>query len=71
MLARWVASLSPSSAPGERGELVFLQLTQQVVQKSLLRSSVEMTHLGWMERTDLLMWGMVGRNRCSEAVSLC
>lgn len=70
-LARWAASLSPKLAAWREGGLFFLQLTQQVVQKSLLRSYGGMTHGGWMESMDLLMWGMAGRNRCSVALNLC
>lgn len=71
MLARWAASLSPKLVAWREGELFCLQLTQQVVQKSLLRSYGGMTHVGWMESMDLLMWGMAGRNRCYVALNLC
>ena len=59
-LARWAATLSPKLAAWGEANVLFLQLTQQVGQKSLLRSSVGRAHVGRIGSTDLLMWGIVG-----------
>lgn len=50
-LARWAASLSPKLGARMGERVLFLQHTQQVVQKSLLRSSVERGLAGWIKNT--------------------
>jgi len=50
-LARWAASLSPKLGARMGESVLFLQHTQQVEQKSLLRSSVERGLAGWIKNT--------------------
>ncbi|HBN62597.1 MAG TPA: hypothetical protein DD424_01695 [Porphyromonadaceae bacterium] len=50
-LARWAASLSPKLGARMGERVLFLQHTQQVEQKSLLRSSVERGLAGWIKNT--------------------
>lgn len=68
-LGRWGVALFPKLA-GWRGDVVFLEFAQQVVEKSLLRSYGEMVHGGRLEGRDLLVRGCAGkinRNRCFAA----